>query len=44
MVTMAYESKLFDTDEIMDVDILMDEDDWQECWTMLFLRNTIPVM
>ena len=30
MVTMAYESKLFDTDEIMDVDILMDEDDWQE--------------
>ena len=27
-VTMKYESKLFSTDLIMDIDILMDEDDW----------------
>ena len=27
-VAMEYESKLFDTDQIMDIDILMDEDDW----------------
>ena len=27
-VTMEYESKLFDTDEIISVDILMDEDQW----------------
>ena len=27
-VTMKYESKLFNTDQIMDIDILMDEDDW----------------
>ena len=27
-VTMKYESKLFSTDQIMDIDILMDEDDW----------------
>ena len=25
---MKYESKLFSTDQIMDIDILMDEDDW----------------
>lgn len=29
-VSMAYESALFDTDVIMSVNILMDEDDWQE--------------
>ena len=29
-VTMKYESKLFNTDQIMDIDILMDEDDWNE--------------
>ena len=29
-VTMQYESKLFDTDQIMDIDILMDDEDWQE--------------
>ena len=29
-VTMEYETKLFDTDEIMDIDILMDEDDWND--------------
>ena len=29
-VTMEYESKLFDTDQIMDIDILMDEDDWND--------------
>ena len=27
-VTMKYESKLFNTDQIMDIDILMDEEDW----------------
>ena len=27
-VNMEYESKLFDTDEIMEVNIIMDEDDW----------------
>ena len=27
-VTMKYESKLFSTDQSMDIDILMDEDDW----------------
>ena len=27
-VTMEYESKLFDTDEVMEIDIQMDEDDW----------------
>ena len=27
-VTMKYENKLFNTDQIMDIDILMDEDDW----------------
>ena len=26
-VTMEYETKLFDTDQVMDIDILMDEDD-----------------
>ena len=29
-VTMKYESKLFNTDQIMDIDILMDEDDWND--------------
>ncbi len=29
-VTMEYESKLFDTGQIMDIDILMDEDDWND--------------
>ena len=29
-VAMEYESKLFDTDQIMDIDILMDEDDWND--------------
>lgn len=29
-VSMAYESELFDTDVIMTVNILMDEEDWQE--------------
>ena len=29
-VTMEYESKLFDTEQIMDIDILMDEDDWDD--------------
>ena len=29
-VSMSYESELFDTDVIMTVNILMDEDDWQE--------------
>ena len=29
-VTMEYESKLFDTGQIMDIDILMDEDDWKD--------------
>ena len=29
-VTMKYESKLFSTDQIMDIDILMDEDDWND--------------
>ena len=29
-VTMEYESKLFDTEQIMDIDILMDEDDWND--------------
>lgn len=29
-VSMAYESALFDTDVIMSVNILMDEDDWQK--------------
>ena len=28
--TMEYETKLFDTDQIMDIDILMDEDDWND--------------
>ena len=27
-VTMEYETELFDTDQVMDIDILMDEDDW----------------
>ena len=27
---MEYESKLFNTDQIMDIDILMDEDDWND--------------
>lgn len=27
---MEYETKLFDTDQIMDIDILMDEDDWND--------------
>ena len=35
-VSMEYESKLFDTDQIMDIDILMDEDDWNE-----MLKNAI---
>ena len=30
VVAMEYENKLFDTDQIMDIDILMDEDDWNE--------------
>lgn len=30
VVAMEYESKMFDTDQIMDIDILMDEDDWNE--------------
>ena len=29
-VKMEYESKLFNTDEVMDVDILMDEDEWDK--------------
>ena len=29
-VTMEYESKLFDTEQIMDIDILMEEEDWKE--------------
>lgn len=29
-ITMEYESKLFDTDQIMDIDILMAEDDWKD--------------
>lgn len=29
-VSMEYESKLFDTDEVMTVDIEMDEDDWND--------------
>ena len=29
-VSMEYESKLFDTDEVMTVDIQMDEDDWND--------------
>lgn len=29
-INMSYESELFDTDVIMTVNILMDEDDWQE--------------
>ena len=29
-VTMEYETKLFDTDQVMDIDILMDEDDWND--------------
>lgn len=29
-VTMEYESKLFDTSEIMSVNIIMDDDDWNE--------------
>ena len=29
-VTMEYESKLFNTDEIIDIDIIMDEDQWNE--------------
>ena len=29
-VTMEYESKLFDTDTVMTVDILMDADDWND--------------
>ena len=27
-VNMEYETELFDTDEIMEVNIIMDEDDW----------------
>ena len=29
-VTMEYETELFDTDQVMDIDILMDEDDWND--------------
>ena len=29
-VSMEYETKLFDTDQIMDIDILMDADDWND--------------
>lgn len=29
-ITMEYESKLFDTGQIMDIDILMAEDDWKD--------------
>ena len=29
-VTMEYETKLFDTDQVMDIAILMDEDDWND--------------
>ena len=29
-VTMEYENELFDTDEIITVDIQMDEDDWND--------------
>ena len=29
-VTMEYESKLFDTDEIITIDIQMDSDDWEK--------------
>lgn len=29
-VTMEYESALFDTDEVLDINIRIDEDDWQE--------------
>ena len=29
-VTMEYETKLFDTDQVMDIDILMVEDDWND--------------
>lgn len=35
-IFMEYENKLFDTDQIMDIDILMDEDDWNE-----MLKNAI---
>ena len=43
-VTMEYESKLFDTDQIMDIDILMDEDDWNDMLEMRFRRSIIPAM
>lgn len=29
-IAMAYESKLFDTDEIIDINIIMDEDQWND--------------
>ena len=29
-VTMEYETKLFGTGEVLDIDILIDEDEWQE--------------
>lgn len=29
-VTMEYETERFDTDQVMDIDILMDEDDWND--------------
>ena len=28
-ITMEYESRLFDTDEIIEIDIRIDEDDWE---------------
>ena len=42
-VSMEYETALFNTDEVMQVNILMDSDDWDEMLENAWRRNIIPV-
>lgn len=41
--TMEYKSTLFDTSEIMTVNIIMDEDNGRSFWTMPFQKNIMHV-
>ena len=39
-VSLEYESKLFDTSQILDVNILIDEDDWNNLYDDMFISRT----
>ena len=43
-MTMEYESKLFDTEQIMDIDILMDEDDWNDMLENAISENDARIL